>query len=296
MATTASITLSHKISRLRRRPDFQQNPVAALRRRLWWRLRWAVSSQPWRLRPGDDIEMYTPKGGAGALIYYQGHSEPETAKFVMDSLKPGMTFWDVGAHIGEYSLIASRCVGMTGMVEAFEPQPVIYEYLSLNVEANHVSNIRLHRQAVCEKVGTAELSLLQDPSLAYLTPRQRGQTEPSSVPVPTTSLDHFHRSRGVTPDVIKVDVEGAEQLVLEGSKNLLALEEDAPVWIIEYEPENCERFRYQALDLISCFEQHGYATYWLTNQNYLVPIAKAAAKGMVGNFVASKACLTSVYP
>ena len=294
MATTASITLSHKIIRLRRRPDFKQNPVAALRRRLWWRLRWAVSSQPWRLRLGDDIEMYTPKGGAGALIYYQGHSEPETAKFVMDSLKPGMTFWDVGAHIGEYSLIASRCVGVTGMVEAFEPQPPIYDYLLRNVEANHASNIRLHRQAVCEEFGTAELSLLQDPSLAYLIPRHGGRRESSSLSVPTVSLDHFHRSTGLTPDVIKVDVEGAEQMVLEGSKNLMALEKGAPMWIVEYEPDNCQRFGYQALELIRCFEQHGYTTYWLTDESYLAPIAPAATNGRAGNFVASKARLSSV--
>lgn len=294
MATTANITLSHKISRLQRRPDFRRNPLGAVRRRLWWRLRWAVSSQPWHLRLGDDIEMFAPKSGAGALIYYQGYSEPETAQFLRSFLKPGMTFWDVGAHIGEYSLIASKSVGPTGVVEAFEPQPSICEYLLRNVEANHASNIRLHQQAICEEVGTAELSFLQDPSLAYLTPHHRGQTESSSLPVPTLSLDHFHRSTGVAPDVIKVDVEGAEQLVLEGAKNLMTLEKDAPVWIVEYEPENCLRFRYQARELIRSFEQHGYATCWLTEQSYLVPIAPKTATTMVGNFVASKACLSSV--
>ena len=58
--------------------------------------------------------MVAPKGGAGALIYYQGYSEPETARFLTAFLKPGMTFWDVGAHIGEYSLLAARCVGGAG--------------------------------------------------------------------------------------------------------------------------------------------------------------------------------------
>jgi FkbM family methyltransferase len=288
MGTTANTTLSAKISRLRRRPDFQRNPVAAVRRRLWWRLRWAISSQPWQLKLGDDIEIVAPKGGAGALIYYQRYSEPETARFLTAFLKPGMVFWDIGANIGEYSLLAARCVGPAGVVEAFEPQPAVYAYLQRNIEANHATNIRPHQRAVCDAVGSAELSLLSDPSLAFLTPHNRGREASSSVPVSTISLDHFHRSVGLTPALIKVDVEGAEQLVLKGSRNLIGLERDAPTWIIEYEPENCERFRYRACDLISHFAQRGYATYWLADQNYLVPIAPGESKEMAGNFVASK--------
>jgi hypothetical protein len=44
-------------------------------------------------------------GGSGALIYYQGSSEPETADFIKQVLKPGMVFVDVGAHLGEYSIL-----------------------------------------------------------------------------------------------------------------------------------------------------------------------------------------------
>src|SRR5665213_715101 len=133
MGTTANITLSAKLSRLRQRPDFRRNPVAAIRRRLWWRLRWAVSGQPWKIRLRNDIDMVAPKGGAGALIYYQGYSEPETARFLTAFLKSGMTFWDVGAHIGEYSLLAARSVGSVGHVHAFEQQPKVFEFLLRNV-------------------------------------------------------------------------------------------------------------------------------------------------------------------
>jgi len=278
---------------LRRRSDFQQHPLAAIRRRLWWHLRWRLSSRPWRLRIGDDLEGYSPKSGPGALIYFQGYSEPSTARFLKEFLRKGMCFWDVGAHFGEYSLVASQCVGETGTVEAFEPQPAVYSYLLRNVEANRAPNIRLHPQAISDVFGTAELSLLHDPSLAYLTPPDRGRSV-SSLQVQTISLDQFHRSTGTAPNLIKVDVEGAEHLVLEGSKDLMALEQSAPTWIVEYEPDNCERFRYQAEDLINCFAQHGYATYWLTDQSYLVPIVPGESKEIVGNVVASKTSFTSV--
>src|SRR6202035_3447434 len=107
-------------------------------------------------------------------------------------------------------------------------QPAVYAYLLRNVEANHASNIRLHQRAVCDAVGSAELSLLPDPSLAFLTPQNRGRKASSSVPVSTISLDHFHRSVGLTPHLIKVDVEGAEQLVLEGAQDVIGMEPDAP--------------------------------------------------------------------
>jgi len=57
------------------------------------------------------LRIRVPHGGAGALIYYQGFSEPQTARFVMRFLRPGMTFIDIGAHVGEYTLLAAQAVG-----------------------------------------------------------------------------------------------------------------------------------------------------------------------------------------
>jgi hypothetical protein len=61
--------------------DFRKNAHAILRH-LYWRLRWAFTPRPWRLKLGTDSDILVPKSGAGALIYYLGHSEPETASFV----------------------------------------------------------------------------------------------------------------------------------------------------------------------------------------------------------------------
>ena len=168
MGTTASITLSAKVRRLRQRTDFRRNPVAALWRRIWWRLRWALTSQPWHLKLGDDLEILAPKGGAGALIYYQGYSEPETARVLKKLLKPGMTFWDVGAHIGEYSLLAARCVGAGGHVDAFEPQPAMFAFLQRNVIANGLGNVTSHCLAVSDQEGPGRLSLHPEPSMSFL--------------------------------------------------------------------------------------------------------------------------------
>ena len=121
------------------------------------------------MKLGDDLEVLAPKGGAGALIYYLGYSEPETAAFVQSFLKPGMVFWDVGAHIGEYSLLAARQVGREGKVEAIEPQPAIRHFLKTNIELNGFQNIRVHGYAASAQRGEATLVLSQEPSMAHLT-------------------------------------------------------------------------------------------------------------------------------
>jgi FkbM family methyltransferase len=287
MASTASITRisGHKIRRLRERPDFRKSPVRALARRLFWRLRWMASERPWRLKLGPDLHLLTPKCGAGALIYYLGYSEPETAHFVRRFLKPGMVFWDVGAHIGEYSLMASRVVGPSGHVEAFEPQSDTFAYLTANIGTNHLTNVTPHESAVADTSQARRFTIAKEPSLSHLA-----LGESIGVPVSTTTLDFVMSRSERTPHIVKVDVEGAEMLVLLGARDLLALPADeAPVWLMEYSPENCTRFGYSANDLLAVFLDYGYCCQWVTEGGALLPSEKAPPWRHSGNFVASKA-------
>src|SRR5580704_4473606 len=285
MASTASITpiLGHKIRRLRERPDFRKSPVRALARRLFWRLRWMSSDRPWRLKLGPDLHLLTPKCGAGALIYYLGYSEPETARFVRQFLKPGMAFWDVGAHLGEYSLLASRLVGPSGHVEAFEPQSDTFAWLTANIRANYLANITPHESAVADTSQARRFTVVKEPSLSHLA-----VGESTGVSVSTTTLDDVMSTSGRTPHMVKVDVEGAEMLVLRGAREVLGLPVGAaPVWLMEYSPENCTRFGYSANDLLALFLDKGYRCHWVTEGGALFPSDKAPPWRHSGNFVAS---------
>ena len=219
---------------------------------------------------GGDFEIMSPKSGSGAFICAYGYSEPETARFVMDYLKPGMTFWDVGAHLGEYSLLAARNVGETGRVHAFEPQPKIFEFLQSNLATNQVRNVTVHQFAVTDQTGVSELSIHADPAQTYLTPQGCSPGTLGAILAPATSLDDFYRSSGRAPNLIKVDVEGAERLVLRGAVSLLRLPApSAPVWVIEYAPEHCSRFGYHPEELKATLATHGYDTFWLTDGGHL---------------------------
>jgi FkbM family methyltransferase len=215
--------------------------------------------------------VLAPKSGSGGFIYSYGYSEPETARFVMDFLKPGMCFWDVGAHIGEYTLLAARSVGEAGRVEAFEPQSSIFEFLARNMAANGLDSVKLHTSAVTDYVGAARLAIHADPARSHLCPESSAE---DSISVPATSLDDFFRCSDRTPNLIKVDVEGVERRVLAGARSLLGLAPDrAPTWIIEYDAENCAKFGYHPNELVATLTAYGYQAFWLSDLGVPRPFA-----------------------
>lgn len=257
--------------------------------RIAWRLRWAITAKPCHLRLADQFDLLVPKTGSGLFLYSYGFSEPETAGFVRAFLKPGMTFWDVGAHVGEYTLLASSCVGPSGRVEAFEPQPGIFEVLSRNVEVNAAGNVKLRRIAVGDRVGTVSFRLHADPSKSNIGGENALDRTTHCTVVPATTLDNFRADNGVIPHLIKVDVEGAERLVLLGARSVLELPpESAPVWLMEFDPHNGARFDYHPNQFVDLLRSHGYLIFWLTNSSELRPWDAPPPWFYGNNLVASK--------
>ena len=253
------------IERLWDRPDFQHNPLHALGRRALWRARWVYSNEPWRLSLANGGSILVPKGGAGALIYYLGYSEPETARFLMSFLRAGMVFWDVGAHIGEFSLLASGQVGAKGRVDAFEPNPQLSDLICRTIEINGLANVTLHSHAVTDQSGVAEFVIDSEPSISHMRAPGEESSVTSTIGVSTLPLGDFHVQCGYSPHLIKIDVEGAEKSVLLGAQSLLKLPpQTAPVWITEFAPENCARYHYHPDELLNEFSRQGYMNFWLT--------------------------------
>ncbi|MCH8876477.1 MAG: FkbM family methyltransferase [Chloroflexi bacterium] len=248
-------------------PEFKRAPLQAVWKRLRWRVRWLLKRDPWVLPLGEGTEIAVPSSGAGALIYYQGLSEPPTAQLVQQCLKLGMVFMDVGAHIGEYTLLGSKLVGYRGEVHAFEPNPEIFPLLCSNVERNHLDNVVLRNFAVSNQDGESEFEAHREPSVSALRPTGRSsgrhkEAQARVYCVTTTQLDTYWRGRGKMFQLGKVDVEGAEMLVFLGSRRILALPEgQAPAWIFEYSPENLARFHYCPSDMFELLWSHGYTIY-----------------------------------
>ena len=241
------------IKKLLDRRDFQQAPVRAIAKRLWWRVRWRLSKKPWIVRMDDGSRIVTHKSGSGALIYYQGASELETSSFLERFLKPGMVFVDAGAHVGEYTVRAARLVGEGGEVHAFEPAPETFDILQQSVKLDGFHNVHLNRAALYDADTTVEFQIDEQPTLSsILAENIEGNAE--TIQVPAMRLDTYWREAQRSIDLVKVDVEGAELDVLRGASGL----KSKPFWIFEYSSENYRQQGHEAADVLGAFRQLGY--------------------------------------
>jgi FkbM family methyltransferase len=195
--------------------------LAVLRRRR--RLHTPLPGHPPFELPPEAVELDTAVGtlwfdGADdQLIRWvrsQGVWEADVMKLLARTLRPGDTFVDVGAHVGFHSVLAGQLVGPTGKVFAVEPAPWAVELLRANVW-RHGLDVTVLPFAASDAAGTVRLALEgAHRSGAHLTEAQ------DAVEVEAAQLDELLPD--VAVDVLKVDVEGAEPLVLRGASNLLA--------------------------------------------------------------------------
>lgn len=178
----------------------------------------------------------------------------------MKYLRPGGCFYDAGAHIGYYSLLAARLVGEAGRVVAFEPDPANVHVLQENLSRNGVSNVDVVPAALWSHcgVGTFQRSAAERPDLSS----RRGAVvalngrPPGSglINMKTLTLDAFAADRR-PPAMIKIDVEGAEIEVLKGAQKLIA--QTRPVFLLEVHHEAAATFLQDRL----C--ENGYMIEWL---------------------------------
>lgn len=125
--------------------------------------------------------------------------------------------FDIGAHVGFYTLLASVLVGPRGRVFAFEPLPSNMSYLTEHLLMNKISNVKTFEVAVSDHEGEERFNPATHRSMGHLS-------LDGALPVRCISLDQMHaRGKVSPPDFIKIDVEGAEFAVLCGARGLLSL-------------------------------------------------------------------------
>lgn len=154
--------------------------------------------------------------------------EPHVRRWQHEYLRPGGTFFDVGAYIGLHSLYASRLVGKQGKVIAFEASPANAFCLEYHRRKNGLSQIEIIAAAVTDQPDGHLTFHLLNGGASTSNSIQCGEAYASSqanqsvtdVTVPMTNLDQ-HARRHV-PDLVKIDIEGAEMLALLGAAELMA--------------------------------------------------------------------------
>lgn len=146
----------------------------------------------------------------------EGDYEQHVLPFVLNSVKEGQTILDVGSWIGSYTLLFSKLVGPNGRVIAFEPSPSSFNILLDNLERNNTSNVTAENICLGNSVGKVNLrGSGMDASTVRLDKLETSQI------VPCTTLDKYCKDNNIVPDGIKIDVEGAEDLVIGGGRNII---------------------------------------------------------------------------
>lgn len=165
------------------------------------------------------IRLINPLEYHQRMLLFGEAYEAEVTSYLLAVLRPGMVFVDVGANLGYYTLLAAKSVGSEGRVHAFEPAPVQFEHLSLNVEVNGGTNVVLNDCALAEGDGKEVKLFLADGWNHGTHSLGQGVGEQRRIcTVRCTSLDEYVARHSITRlDVMKMDVEGAELRVLRGS-------------------------------------------------------------------------------
>jgi FkbM family methyltransferase len=152
--------------------------------------------------------------------------EIEVIRFIERNLLAGQVFVDVGAWVGPYSIFAGELVGPSGKVYAFEPDAAARRSLEQNCRLNNIDNVEVSPLAISVSSAGATLSYPFSPKLQPIqcTSMSMLSVDPNAPgeKIPTISLDDFFAEIGVIPDMVKIDVEGHEEEVVEGGRRIIS--------------------------------------------------------------------------
>jgi FkbM family methyltransferase len=228
-----------------------------------------------RLRNGMSIRVVWTDV-IGYSICVDGYYDISSIRALSTVLKPGMTFVDVGTHVGQYTLVASDIVGRTGSVHSFEPQADTFELLQHHVGTNKLTNVHLNRCALSETCSEAELYLACPDNVGQSSFRRPHNYSGKAVTVPCLTLDDYADERGLKINVIKIDVEGAELSVLRGAGKILS-GSAKPSLIVEFWEEFQREYGSSCTEMAAFLNEHGYKLFWITDAG-LLPYAQGTEK------------------
>lgn len=145
-----------------------------------------------------------------------GTYEADKQALFAQTVTPGSVVFDIGAHAGYYSLLASVLAGPKGRVFAFEPMPNNVANLREHLRLNGATNVTVIEKAVADTAGVAAFTARGSNFQGHLLPQGELQVE-------IVSLDELiEQGQLPLPDFVKMDIEGAEVRALNGARKLLA--------------------------------------------------------------------------
>lgn len=196
-------------------------------------------------------------------------------EWIKNYLKPGMVFYDIGANIGFYTLIAAQQVGSLGKVYSLEPSRKTFIRLNKNISINQSikKQITVYETAASDSNSETEMFVSDKDFHAWNSIAKPIDSSGFKIEkIRTEKLDVlFENNKWLPPDLIKIDVEGWEQYALNGAKEII--KKYQPTILIEFTKENLERAGTSIEKLKKQLNNMGYnLTEYIPRFNKLVPV------------------------
>lgn len=200
-----------------------------------------------------------------------GSFEPNERAFLRWFLTPGMVVLDVGAHAGFYSVLASKRVGSSGHVFAFEPSPRERARLQRHLHLNRCANVTVEGVAVGEAAGDGELFVFDEKRTGCNSFHLADTRGACAITVPIRPLDgYFERGVFTKVDLVKMDIEGAELSALRGAERLFRA--TRPALLCELHEKRVGPWGYRARDIVDLLDGWGYEWFRLEEGGTLTPL------------------------
>lgn len=214
----------------------------------------------WRDRYGNRLWLHPHYFIDYQVIAFGAYDAP-LHRLLKQVVKPGMVCLDVGANIGCVTTHLGRLVAPSGMVFGFEPVPHLFQRLSGNVAASGCApNTSLHDLALSRECGATTIRVADQDCDNQGMGSLRNTDHPelkATLHIRTVTLDQFVRDRRLKRlDLIKMDVQGAEPWVIEGSVE--TLRRFHPRLLLEVSPYDLHSFGKTPADLLGTLEALGY--------------------------------------
>lgn len=211
--------------------------------------------------PNNSLFLNMQDRGVVPELLTYGIFEPFETEVVKENLKEGMTFVDIGANIGYYSMIAAQKVGDKGMVLAFEPENANFELLLKNINKNRFErNVQAIKKALSNKNSKIDLFLDQSNLGNHSFSQENicNKDRMGSIEVETVRLDDFLKVKNgsTNVDFIKIDVQGAEGLVFEGAQE--TLKSPRLKVLLEFSPYGLLKAGSNPIWLLNLFRNDGF--------------------------------------
>lgn len=186
--------------------------------------------------------------------------EKNVTEMLIEALDGAKCFVDVGTHLGWYTCLACKRMPQ-GIVYGFEMDDLNFALLQKNIDINNCTNVDLHHLAVSDATGVLSYKRESNhPRPGFvLNSGDTRKKSPGLVSVNSTALDDFFESKESIPDVIKIDVEGAEMNVLRGMRRIMA--QFKPTLFLEVHPYNFSNFNTSSAAILALLVENEYRVF-----------------------------------